>query len=78
MSRVISVRIRREVKEELEKVEINPNEEIRKRLEELAWKLRAKRQIEKWNMTLSRVKPRGGLLTYEYAYRSTGSLIPHH
>ena len=32
-------------------------EEIRKRLEELAWKIRTKRQIEKWKMIIGRMKP---------------------
>ncbi|MBS7645341.1 MAG: VapB-type antitoxin [Candidatus Bathyarchaeia archaeon] len=57
MSTVISIRIRKEVKEELEKAGINVSEEIRKRLEDLAWQVRIKRQIEKWNMILAGMKP---------------------
>ena len=57
MSTVISVRIKKEIKEELERAGVNVSEEIRKRLEELAWKIRTKRQIEKWKMIIGRMKP---------------------
>jgi len=57
MSTVVSVRIKKEVKEELEKAGINVSKEIKKRLEELAWQIRARRQIEKWNRILAGMKP---------------------
>jgi len=57
MSTVISVRIRKELKEELERAGINVVEEVKKRLEELAWKLIIKRQVNKWDKILSNVKP---------------------
>lgn len=57
MSTVISVRIKKEIKEELERAGINVSEEIRKRLEELVWKIRTERQIEKWKMIIARMKP---------------------
>ena len=54
MSTVISVRVREEIKEELEKAGVDIAEEIKKRLEELAWKARIRRQLEKWNEILAR------------------------
>ena len=51
MSTVISVRIRREVKERLEEAGINIAKEVREYLENLAWKIRVREKI------LSRVKP---------------------
>ena len=54
---VISVRIREEVKRELENAGINIAEVVREYLEELAWKLRVKRTIEKWDGILAEVKP---------------------
>lgn len=57
MSTVISVRVRKELKEELEKAGVDIAEEVKKMLENLAWKVRVKRQIEKWDKILSNVKP---------------------
>ncbi|MGQ9469578.1 MAG: VapB-type antitoxin [Nitrososphaerales archaeon] len=57
MSTVISVRVRKEIKEELEKAGVDVAEEIKEKLEELAWKVRTKRQVERWNKILNRVKP---------------------
>ena len=57
MSTVISVRIRKEIREELEKSGINISEEVKKYLEELAWKIRIRRKLKEWDMILSRVKP---------------------
>ena len=57
MSTVISIRIKKELKEEIEKAGINISEEMKKQLEELAWKTKTKKQIEKWNKILSNVKP---------------------
>ena len=57
MSTVISIRIKKELKEEIEKAGINISEEMKKQLEELAWKTKTKKQIEKWNKILSNVTP---------------------
>ncbi len=57
MSTVISVRVSREIKEELEKAGVNVAEEVRKLLEELAWKIRVRRQVESWDRILLNVKP---------------------
>lgn len=57
MSTIISVRIKKEIKEELERAGTDIGEEIKKQLEELAWKARIKRQLEKWEGVLARVKP---------------------
>lgn len=57
MSTVISVRVSKEIKEELEKAGVNVAKEVGKFLEELAWKIRVKRQVESWDKILSNVKP---------------------
>jgi hypothetical protein len=57
MSSVISVRVPREVKEILEEGGVDINREVRVFLEELAWKIKLKRYIEKWNRLLVGVKP---------------------
>jgi hypothetical protein len=58
MSEVISVRVPREVKKELEAAGINTSEEVRHHLEELAWKVRCKRAVEEMNEVIrKRVKP---------------------
>ncbi|AJB41873.1 hypothetical protein TCARB_0821 [Thermofilum adornatum 1505] len=57
MSSVISVRVPREVKEILEEGGVDINREVRVFLEELAWKIKLKKQIEKWNRLLADVKP---------------------
>ena len=54
---VISVRIREEVKRGLEEAGINITEAVREYLEELAWKIRVKKTIEKWDKMLEGVKP---------------------
>jgi|YelNatPaOPRAMG01_1025707.scaffolds.fasta_scaffold645046_2 hypothetical protein len=59
MSTVISFRVRKEIKEELEKAGIDIAKEIKEKLEELAWKVRTKRQVERWNEILNRAKPSG-------------------
>ena len=53
----VSVRVRREVKEELERAGIDVAEAVRRYLEELAWRTRLERTIEKWDRLLSGVKP---------------------
>jgi hypothetical protein len=57
MSAVISVRIRREVKETLEEGGVDIGEEVRRFLEELAWRVRARKFVERWNELLKDVKP---------------------
>jgi len=57
MSTVISVRIRKEIKETLEKAGVDISEEVRKFLEELAWRIKTRRFIELWNELLKDVKP---------------------
>jgi len=57
MSTVISVRIKKEIKEELEKHGINISQEIRKFLEELYIKVKAKEYVNKWLEELKDVKP---------------------
>jgi hypothetical protein len=57
MSSVISVRVPREVKEILEEGGVDISREVRAFLEELAWKIKLKRHIEKWDRLLAGVKP---------------------
>lgn len=54
---VISVRIREEVKRVLEEAGINISEAVREYLEELAWRIRVRKTIEKWDRMLEGVKP---------------------
>jgi len=56
VSVVISVRVKKEVKEELEKMGVNIAEEIRNFLEEMAWRMRVKKEVEKINKLLEKVK----------------------
>jgi hypothetical protein len=58
MSEVISVRVSREIKKELEAAGINTSVEVKRYLEELAWKTRSKRAVEVMNEVIrNRVKP---------------------
>jgi hypothetical protein len=57
MSAVVSVRIPEEVKRILEENGVDIAEEVRKHLEELAWRIRTRRFIEKWDELLKNVKP---------------------
>jgi len=57
MSTVISVRVSKEIKEELEKAGVDVAKEVRKLLEELAWKVRVRKQVESWDRILSNIKP---------------------
>ncbi|RLE73643.1 MAG: hypothetical protein DRJ56_08870 [Thermoprotei archaeon] len=57
MSVVISVRVRRELKEELERLGVNVAEEVRRFLEELVWRERVKREVERINRLLEQVRP---------------------
>jgi len=57
MSVVISVRVKKEIKELLESEGINIAEEVRRFLEELAYKVKIKRYVEKWDRMLEGVTP---------------------
>ena len=58
MSVTISIRIRKELKEELEKLGINISKAVREYLEELAWRHRVRRELEYIdNVLLKNVKP---------------------
>ena len=57
MSVVISIRIPREVKEILEEGEININEEVKRFLEELAWRVKIRKFVSKWDELLKDLKP---------------------
>jgi len=57
MSTVISVRIKEEIKEELEKHGIDISQELRKFLEELYIKVKAKEYVNKWVEELKDIKP---------------------
>ena len=54
---VVSVRVRREVKEELERAGIDVGEAVRRYLEALAARERRKRVIAKWRRILGDVVP---------------------
>ncbi|QPG51247.1 VapB-type antitoxin [Saccharolobus solfataricus] len=53
----MSVRIKKEIKEELEKHGVDIDQEVRKILEELYLKVKAKEYINKWIEDLKDVKP---------------------
>ena len=57
MSTVISVRIRKEVKDLLERAGIDISKVVREYLEELAWRTKVSRIVEKWDRLLENVKP---------------------
>ena len=54
---VVTTRIKKEIKETLEKAGINIPKIIRQRLEELAWKIQLKEETEKLRTLLEKVKP---------------------
>ena len=54
---VVTTRIKKEIKEALEKAGVNISSIIRQHLEELAWKLQLKEETEKIRKLLERVKP---------------------
>ena len=56
MSIVISIRIKKEIKELLEKENVNINEEVKKFLEELANKIKIRKYIAEWDKILENVK----------------------
>jgi hypothetical protein len=57
VSIVISIRIKKEIKELLEKENVNINEEVKKFLEELANKIKIRKYIAEWDKILENVKP---------------------
>lgn len=57
MSVVISVRVREEVKRLLEESGIDIGEEVRRFLEELAWRVKIRRYIERWDAILANAIP---------------------
>ncbi len=57
MSVTISIRIRKELKEELERLGVDIAEEIRRHLEEVVVKHRIKKLVEEWDRLLENVKP---------------------
>jgi hypothetical protein len=57
VSVVISVRVKKEIKELLESEGIDIAEEVKRFLEELAYKVRIRRYVEKWDRMLEGVKP---------------------
>jgi len=58
-SAVISVRVREEVKKVLEESGIDVGEEVRRFLEDLAWRVKIRRFVERWDELLKDVKPSG-------------------
>jgi len=54
---VVTTRIKKEIKEALEKAGVNIPSVIRQHLEELAWKLQLKEETEKIRKLLEKVKP---------------------
>jgi antitoxin component of RelBE/YafQ-DinJ toxin-antitoxin module len=54
---VVTVRIKREIKDALEKAGVNIPSVIRQHLEELAWRLQLKEETEKMSKLLEDVKP---------------------
>ena len=54
---VVTTRIKKEIKEALEKAGVNIPSVIREHLEELVWKLQLKEQTEELGKLLEKVKP---------------------
>ena len=57
MSSVVSVRIRKEVKQALEEAGVDVNEEVKRFLEELAWKVTVKKNLEAMDAILRKMPP---------------------
>ena len=57
MKDVISVRIDRKVKEVLERAGVNISEEVRRFLEDLAWKIEVRNRIKRFKEFTSNIKP---------------------
>ncbi len=60
MSVVVSVRVPRRVKEELERAGVNVAEEVRRYLEALAARERRRRLMEEWERLLEEAEPSPG------------------
>lgn len=54
---VVSVRVDKKVKENLEKAGIDVSSEVKRFLQELAWKVEMKERLEKLDKSLSRIPP---------------------
>ena len=54
---IITIRIKKEIKEALERAGINIPNIIKKHLEEIAWNLQLKEEIEKMRKLLENIKP---------------------
>lgn len=54
---VVTIRIKKEIKEVLEKAGVNIPKVVRQHLEEFAWKLQLKEETEKLRKLLENVKP---------------------
>jgi antitoxin component of RelBE/YafQ-DinJ toxin-antitoxin module len=54
---VVSVRIDRKVKEILEKAGVDIGKEVKKFLEELAWKIEVRQSVEKLSKLLEKIHP---------------------
>lgn len=52
---VVSVRVRRRVKEVLEEAGVNISEELKRYLEDLAWRIEMKRSLEELDRVLRRI-----------------------
>ena len=57
MSEVVSVRVKREVKELLEREGIDIGAAVRSYLEEMAWRIKVKRGLEKLDELLGEMPP---------------------
>ncbi|RJS86312.1 VapB-type antitoxin [Candidatus Bathyarchaeota archaeon] len=57
MSEVVSVRVKREIKELLEREGIDVGAAIRNYLEEMAWRIKVKRGLEKLDEMLREMPP---------------------
>ncbi|MGB9631560.1 MAG: VapB-type antitoxin [Candidatus Methanodesulfokora sp.] len=53
---VVSVRVKKRVKEILEEAGINISEELKRYLEDLAWKIEMKKSLEELDKVLRRIK----------------------
>jgi antitoxin component of RelBE/YafQ-DinJ toxin-antitoxin module len=54
---IVTVRIKKEIKETLEKAGVNISAAIKAYLEEFAWKIQLREEIEKMKVLLKDVKP---------------------
>ncbi len=54
---IVSVRVDRRVKEILERAGVDVNKEVKKFLEELAWKLEVRESVEKLSKILEKIPP---------------------